>query len=289
MDTLQGKNAVITGAGSGIGRGIALALAHQGADIVVADVDKTSAESVAKEVRELGRRAFAVGVDVSEFEQVDALAEAAYAEFGSVEILANNAGVSMRPYRASWDTSYEDYSWVMGVNLWGVIHGHHAFVPRMRTTEGRKHIINTSSMSSMRDAAGLAAYTASKGAVDHYTLATAEELETQNIGITLLFPGFVKTDISKSERLRPSTQRSETRQVTPYSDYLGEGRNDGNWSGAPKMADDDPILVPLEPLDAGKMVARAILENRRICVTHPAPADLMRARTEAMIAGYEAL
>ncbi|TWG98557.1 NAD(P)-dependent dehydrogenase (short-subunit alcohol dehydrogenase family) [Nocardioides sp. J9] len=289
MDALEGKTAVVTGAGSGIGRGIALALAGHGVHVVVADVNQDTAEAVAEEVRATGRRSLAVAADVSDLAQVEALADRAYAEFGSVEILANNAGVSMRPYRASWDTSYEDYQWVIGVNLWGVIHGHHAFVPRMRETPGPKHIVNTSSMSSMRDAAGLAAYTASKGAVDHYSLAAAEELATQNIGLTLLFPGFVRTDISKSEQLRPADQQSESRHVKPYSDYLGQGGNEGNWSGAPAMAADDPMLVPLDPIDAGSMVVRAIRENRRFCVTHPTPAELMRTRTELMIGGYEPL
>jgi NAD(P)-dependent dehydrogenase (short-subunit alcohol dehydrogenase family) len=293
MGSVRGSHAVVTGAGSGIGRGIALALAADGADVVVADVDAEAAERVAGEIRALGQLAIAVRTDVSRLTEVQALADVAYETLGSVEILVNNAGVALRPFRSSWDTSYEDFSWVIGVNLWGVLHGHQAFVPRMLETTGSRHIVNTSSMSNVIDAVGASAYAAAKGAVTSFSIAAAAELAPVGIGLTILLPGHVTTALATSERLRPESERSATRGVkpyrTPFSTYLNAGDGDRDVPGAPPPPSDVAMFAPLDPMDAGRMTVRAILDNQLFCFTHVPPADDMRARTEQMISSYQPL
>ena len=211
MKDIAGRTAVVTGAGGGIGRAIALALAENGANVVVSDIEADAARAVAEEVGAHGVGSLAVRADVSRLADVEALATAAYGRFSSVEVLVNNAGVTLRPFRASWDTSYEDFQWMMNVNFWGVLHGHHVFVPRMRQGPGEKHIVNTSSMASVLSIAGHSAYSAAKAAVDGLSNAAREELKTQGIGVSILHPGPVRTRIVTSERLRRAEDRSEAR------------------------------------------------------------------------------
>ncbi len=289
-EKIQGAHAVVTGGGSGIGRGIVMALAAGGADVVVADIDDEAAERVAAEVRALGTQALAVRTDVSQLADVQALADAAYRTFGTVEILVNNAGVALRPFRTSWDTTHEDFRWVMGVNLWGVLHGHLAFVPRMLETTGFRHIINTSSSANVVDAAGASAYAASKGAVTSFSIAAAAELAPRGVGVTILLPSYVTTALGTSERLRPVSERSDARGVTaystPFSRYLESGGDAKDAAGASLTPDDLAAFVPLDPMEAGRIAVGAMLDEQLFCFTHVPPAENMRARTEQMIAGY---
>jgi len=135
MKTLQGKTAVITGAGSGIGRAIALTLAEAGTRIVVSDILE-EATAVASEVRERRVEALPIVTDVAHHESVIALAEEAYDRFGTADILCNNAGVSWRPFRTILEASMADWKFLFGVNLCGVIHGLDVFLPRMRKQSG---------------------------------------------------------------------------------------------------------------------------------------------------------
>jgi NAD(P)-dependent dehydrogenase (short-subunit alcohol dehydrogenase family) len=285
MQVDSDTKAVVTGAGGGIGQSIAQWLAKRGASVVVSDIDGPAAERVAAGIRdEFGTRAMAVVTDVSKLEEVEELAKAAYDAFGRVDILCNNAGVTMRPFRASWDAAYSDFKWMMDVNWWGVVHGHMAFVPRMRETPGRKHIVNTSSMATQFVVAGHSAYSAAKAAVDGFSRVARTELETQNIGVSLFFPGAVRTRIGTSERLRPEQERSDTRTVKPWSDY------------APPTAKlnpidpnkQDPDFPPdpytyITPEQTGRMVIEGILENKPYIMTHPPPADVFEADLRAML------
>jgi NAD(P)-dependent dehydrogenase (short-subunit alcohol dehydrogenase family) len=132
MKTLERKNVVVTGGGAGIGRAIALSLAEVGANVLLADIDESAASAVAAEVRSRGVRSAAIRCDVSNQESVMALADAAYAEFGAVHVLCNNAGVTWRPYRSIFDTTLADMQFMFGINFWGVVHGLMAFLPRLR-------------------------------------------------------------------------------------------------------------------------------------------------------------
>jgi NAD(P)-dependent dehydrogenase (short-subunit alcohol dehydrogenase family) len=287
MQNLQGRTAVITGAATGIGRSIALTLAKEGVDVVIADIDRELAETVRDEAETLGVRAIAVETDVSSLEAVERLAEQAYGSFDKVDILVNNAGVTMRPFRASWDTDYKDFQWVMNINWWGVLNGHYVFVPRMRRQPGDKHIVNTSSMTSLRPIAGHSAYSASKMAVDGFSLVVREEYEAAGlgIGVSILYPGGVATRVHTSERLRPEQERSEVRGVKPWASYLGEGAesSDPRQSGAgPGTASREPV----HPDRVGPMVVEGIKQNKLYIVTQPVPEKHVRERAEMLQDAY---
>jgi NAD(P)-dependent dehydrogenase (short-subunit alcohol dehydrogenase family) len=291
MKDLKDRVAVVTGAATGMGRSIALALAQEGVDVVISDIDLDEAEKVRDEVRALGRRSIAVHTDVADRASVAKLADQAYAEFGRVDILVNNAGVTLRPYRAVWDTSYEDFRWVFDINVMGVINGVLAFVPRMRAQPGEKHIVNTSSMGTLVKVPGHSAYAASKAAVNGFSDIIREELEPDNFGVTILFPGYVKTRIGTSERLRPEADRSDNRQVTPFSEIAARNEAQGykansDIAGAVQLKDSGEITRGIEADGVGAMVVKAILANEPYCMTHPTPAEGMRRHTEELIRAY---
>lgn len=289
LEELQGRGAVITGAGGGMGRSIALTLAQKGMNIVIADIDPEAAAAVSEEVRALGVRSIAVPVDVSKLDQVEALAATAYEEFGDIAVLANNAGVTWRPYRSSWDASIEDFEWMMNVNFWGVLNGHRAFVPRMRETTGPKHIINTTSFATLAPSPGHAAYAAAKSAVDGLSRATRAEYEAAgfNIAVSVLVPGVVKTRISTSERLRPKSEQAETRHVISWDTY---SPNKGPVGGENKEIIKDQTQVTdfwqaIDPEWVGPMVLNGILENNPYILTHPTP-ETVYQHTEELGRSY---
>jgi NAD(P)-dependent dehydrogenase (short-subunit alcohol dehydrogenase family) len=143
------------------------------------DIEEDVARKVAAECAEFGVKSFGRKADVSKLEEIQALADAAYNEFGSVEILVNNAGVTLRPFRAHWETSPKDWNWIFSVNFFGVLNGHLAFVPRMIEPPGEKHIVNTSSAASLYDIVGHAAYSATMAACDTLSNNAREELKKE--------------------------------------------------------------------------------------------------------------
>ena len=196
---LSGRTAVVTGAGSGIGRGLAVALAEAGMNVVVSDIEADAAAAVAKEVLGHGCGALAMETDVSRFTDVERLAAVTYDEFGSADVLCNNAGVFlMGPLT---DMIVEDWRWVFDVNLMGVVHGVHAFVPRM-TEQGGGHILNTSSVAAL---GGGGIYGASKSAVLSLSETLHEELAGAGIGVSVLCPANVSSRILGAQRNRPTT------------------------------------------------------------------------------------
>lgn len=290
LSQLQGRGAVVTGAGSGMGRSIALTLARNGVNVAIADIDSEAAEAVAAEAHDRGVRAIAVQTDVSDLEQVEALAEAAYAQFGDIAVLANNAGVTWRPFRASWDASIEDFQWMMNINFWGVFNGHRAFVPRMRGTDAPKQIVNTSSLATLQPSPGHAAYTAAKSAADGFSIATRAEYEIAgfNIGVSILFPGAVKTWIATSERLRPPDQQSSARRVVPWESYGAKAELTGGAENKKTIRDQSQLtdaLQAIEPDWVGPMVFEAILANSPYIITHPVPGTV-EERSEELRRSY---
>lgn len=204
MQQLKGRTAVITGAGSGIGRAMALKFAAQGVHIALADVDSAALEAVAAEVSAEGVQALPVPTDVSNPEAVEALRERVLSEFGAVHILCNNAGVDAGSPVA--DIPISSWEWVLGVNLWGVIHGVRSFLPQL-ISQDEGHIVNTSSIAAFSGIPVSAApYVASKAAVMGLTRNLRLELESSapHIGVTLLLPGPVRTNMPDSERNRPA-------------------------------------------------------------------------------------
>jgi len=210
MDEFAGRVAVVTGAGSGIGQGIAREAARQGMHVVVADLERGALEATATELRAAGADVLAVPTDVSDAGQVEALADAAYERFDAVHLLCNNAGV----FQAGvvWQRTLEDWNWVMGVNFSGVLHGIRAFVPRMIDGGEPGHIVNTSSMAGIMTVAFSGPYVVSKFAAAALTECLAHDFRAQGIdhlGVSCLVPGAVDTRIADSTRNRPDEPPSE--------------------------------------------------------------------------------
>jgi len=186
--------AVVTGAGSGIGRAFALELARRGSRVVCADINLAAAKETVKLIEELGSTGIALRCDVTRIDEVEALAAKAEAWFkGPANLVINNAGVGAggKPVGV---TSMEDWNWVLGVNLWGVIHGCHVFAPKLRAA-GRGGIINVGSTASFAAAPMMGPYNVSKAAVLALSETMAAELQGSGVHITALCPTFVKTGI----------------------------------------------------------------------------------------------
>ena len=204
LQELDGKVAVITGGGSGIGASLARACAEEGMRVVVADVNGDRAEAIASELPH-DTAAFKP-VDVSDAAQVQELADFAFDTFGAVHLLCNNAGVS--PVGRVWDYSDEDFRWLVGVNLFGVANGLRSFVPRM-IEQGEGHIVNTGSGASFVSTPRLGPYCATKHAIVGLSEALRYELEGTGIGVSVLVPAGVNTNIADSGA-RPSADPDST-------------------------------------------------------------------------------
>jgi NAD(P)-dependent dehydrogenase (short-subunit alcohol dehydrogenase family) len=209
MDDFAGRVAVITGAASGIGRGLARHAATAGMRVVLADVEVGALDEAAAEVGAGGAQTIAVRTDVSDEAAVWALADAAFERFGAVHLLCNNAGVFQAGL--TWQRTRADWDWVLGVNLFGVLHGIRAFVPRMLEQDGDAHIVNTASMAGLISVAYSGPYVVSKFAAAALTECLAHDLRAQGapIGVSCLVPGLVDTRIADSTRNRPDEPPSE--------------------------------------------------------------------------------
>ncbi len=189
---LEGKVAIVTGGGRGIGRGIALALAEEGADVAVADIDYANAQKVAEEVKGLGRRATAIKVDVTQWDQVQAMVKQTIDELGQIDISVHNAGViSVVPVE---EMEEEAWDYIMDVNAKGVFLCCKAVIPHMKQRGGGK-IINTASIAGKNGYPGLAHYCSSKFAVVGLTNACAKEVARDNITVNAICPGIIATQM----------------------------------------------------------------------------------------------
>ena len=201
MDQLDGKTAVVTGAGSGMGRAFAARFARAGMNVVLADVEQPKLDEAVAEITATGAKAIGVVTDVTDGGAVDRLRDAAIEAFGRVHVLCNNAGVAGGTSGGEW-VAEKEWRWVLEVNLWGVIHGHRAFLPHL-VEHGDGHIVNTASMAGHFP--GHSAYSASKWAVVGITegLFHDQRLRAAGVGVSCLCPGWVNTAIAESARNRP--------------------------------------------------------------------------------------
>jgi len=209
MREFAGKVAVVTGGASGIGFALAERFAAEQMRVVLADVEAAALARAAATLRAQGATVLAVQTDVADGASVEALARQSYATFGAVHILCNNAGVSLGG--PLWLASEADWSWLLGVNLWGVVHGLRAFLPRMLAGGEAGHVVNTSSLSGLIAPPGGGVYAASKFAVVGLTESLAQELAASGapIGVSLLCPAGVATAIMDAERNRPAGLRAQ--------------------------------------------------------------------------------
>jgi short-subunit dehydrogenase len=236
------KVAVITGAGSGIGRALALELARRGCHLALCDVNEASLRATALEAQELGVRVSHAMIDVADRAQMHAWAERVAAEHGGVNLVVNNAGVSLMTSIAGAD--YEDLAWIMGINFWGVVHGTKAFLPHLMAS-GDGHIVNISSVFGLGACPSQGGYNAAKFAVRGFTECLRAELDMVRSGVsaTCVYPGGIRTNIARAARVHPS--------VTA----LGMDEND-DGSNFERMA-------RTSPEKAAKVILRGVAKNKR--------------------------
>jgi NAD(P)-dependent dehydrogenase (short-subunit alcohol dehydrogenase family) len=217
MDDFAGKVAVVTGAGSGMGKAFARRFAAEGMTVVAADVQADALALTVDELRTGGAAAVGVHTDVSSAESVQQLADAATEEFGDVHLLCNNAGVEGYLDGAIWEATDKDWAWTVGVNFWSVVHGIRAFVPRMLAHGQPAHIVNTCSMTAVVTPGNM--YGITKHAVLALTEVLAADLRQRQarIGVTALCPGTIATNLFHGSRNRPEHLRND--DETP-----GEGK-----------------------------------------------------------------
>ncbi len=209
MKEFKGKVAVITGAASGIGRAIAERCVSEGMNAVLADVDEASLARAESELKALGGDVLAVRTDVARRKDVEQLARQTLDAFGQVHLLVNNAGVGAGG--SAWEATWNDWDWVIGVNLWGVIHGVKVFTPLMLKQNVECHIVNTSSAAGLLVGGGSAPYATTKHAVVALSesLYLALEQRKSLVKVSVLCPGLVRTNIADSELHRPSDLKNE--------------------------------------------------------------------------------
>ena len=268
MQQLAGKVAVITGGASGIGRALAQRLVTEQMKLVLLDVEATALANAERELREMGATVLAIETDVGSAASLEAAATRAREAFGVAHLIVNNAGVAGAS-GPSWLLSEADWAWTLQVNLWGVIHGVRTFLPPLLGSGEEGHVVNTASIAGLTTHPWMGPYCATKHAVVAMSEVLAKELELAKakIGVSVLCPGFVKTNISKSERNRPAAQRTGPR--------------------GPDLAQAMHALVDagIEATTVAEHVVAAVKESRFYILTHPEMRGSLEHRQRDILEG----
>jgi NAD(P)-dependent dehydrogenase (short-subunit alcohol dehydrogenase family) len=274
MRELRGKVAVVTGAASGIGRAMAERFASEGMNVVLADVEEAALARTETDLKAGGATVLAIRTDVSRGTDVEALAQRTVDAFGAVHVICNNAGVSpvMAP---SWELTEADWQWVLGVNLWSVIHGIRAFVPIMLKQGGEGHVVNTASLAGL---IGGGQWWSTYGVAKHGVVNLSESLHRElaavgsRVKVSVLCPAWVKTQLMDAERNRPALLRNEQGSGTPppqaalmeqaVRQFVGGGTDPNNIAG---------------------LVVDAIRNEKFYILPHPEWKEQIRTRMEDII------
>ena len=266
------KVAVITGAASGIGRGLAERFAAESMKVVLADVEAEALAELETDLKSKGADVLAVKTDVSNAAEVENLAVQTLDAFGAVHILCNNAGVVCS--RPIWEHTVADWEWVLGVNLWGVIHGIRAFVPRMLAQADACHIVNTASILGLVGGGGEGIYKVSKHGVVVLSETLADELAQKeaNIQVHVLCPGWVRTGILDSARNRPDVLQNPAEHERPEGPVSGGSRD--------TRAE---MEAGMSPAEVAEHVYNAIQTGTFYIHTHPEHKAWIRERMERIL------
>ena len=267
MDSFKDRVAVVTGGAGGIGMALARAFAGRGAKLVLADLDSEALARATSELQALGAEAIGVPTDVTELDSVEQLAARAVDHFGAVHIVCNNAGVA--PFGMMTQATHKDWEFTMGVNFWGVVHGVETFVPRMLAQGQGGHIVNTASMAGLVGMQWLGLYCASKFAVVGLSESLHRELQPQGIGVSVLCPMIVDTNINANTvRMRPARMRNPTPdpEAPPASAMKGG---------------------VIDPGEVGRRVVRGIERGDLYILTHPEQREFLRRRAAKLDGMFE--
>jgi len=284
MKEFKDKVAVITGAASGIGRGIARRAAKEGMKVVLADIERNALSKIEEELKKSGIDVISVLLDVSKAEDIEKLARITIDTFGEVHLLCNNAGVGMGGFL--WDCNLTDFNWVLGVNLWGVIHGIHTFIPIMLKQNNDCHVVNTASMSGLitgEAANGIYSITKHGVVALSESLRTAFPLRKSKIGVSVVCPGIVNTRITDCERNRPEElcgpnyERSMERFIKRYP------KSEETVKAYTKMYEEGT-----SPDQAGDIIFECVKKNIFYIFTDTGSdwKDLMEARFEGILKDF---
>lgn len=266
MERLAGRTAFITGGANGIGFGMARVFSQAGMNVVIADIRDNGLERAARELAGEGFNVHPVRLDVSDRAAMSAAANEAERVFGNVHLVCNNAGVNQ--FKPMDQCTYNDWDWVMGVNLGGVINGVVEFVPRLKRHGEGGHIVNTASMASIISGPAAGIYTTSKFAVRGLSECLRYALAPYGIGVSVLCPGLVKSVIYDSHAIRPASLPGEmTAEEKAFLDIL------------PGMHE-----LGMDPLEVAEAVLQGVRENRLYIFSHPEFRDELREICEEMVA-----
>jgi NAD(P)-dependent dehydrogenase (short-subunit alcohol dehydrogenase family) len=277
MRDLAGRVAVVTGAGSGIGRALAGALTAEGMRLVITDIERAALAETEALLRAEGATVLPVCADVASYSDVDAVARATIDRFGAVHLLCNNAGVTGR-FAPLWEQDGAEWEWLLGVNLRGVINGIRAFVPRMLAQGGDCHIVNTASEASFTVRPYVGPYHATKHAVLAVSETLALELHMAGaaIGVSVLCPGGVNTRVLDAARNRPGAPSSEQRAAAGYAAALERQYRRG-------------LAAAMPPAQVAEAVVAAVKQQQFYIFTHPVLKDRILARARDTVAGLTPL
>jgi NAD(P)-dependent dehydrogenase (short-subunit alcohol dehydrogenase family) len=264
MKDVEGKTAFITGGASGIGLGIAKVFARAGMKVVIADIREDHLGEALKQLE--GARVYAIRLDVADRMAFAAAADDAERVMGPVQIVCNNAGINM--FAPMDECTYEDWDWIMGVNLGGVINGVQTFVPRIKAHGKGGHVVNTGSMASFITGPGAGIYTTSKFAVRGLSESLRWSLAPYNIGVSVLCPGLVNSRIYESDKVRP---KALSANVGPVDQAF-----------MARLA--DVHRVGMDPVEVGVKVLAGIRNNDLFIFPHPEFKDELREIFDEVLA-----